>query len=383
MRCPSFTANLHATSPCFLCPAQSHLLCKPTPSLVQGGDTYAGGFGITILIPKNFLHQSFEAEETAKELTIKAAKEKAAAEAKTEAKDETKKAEQNAVKQAGTKQKIKKQAATEKQKAAAAPTKEDAAVKRCTVSFPGARFVLVSVALFFAATMALRSNSSMPTGAAEVVTTKFVSSCADASNDQQCLMHDNDNGVRNNFTTVQEAKGFAHTASLDPTAMERTGLRVEKEEGVACQPWWLPVMLGVHDAVLSGNLVVVTTHDGGDVDDGTPHHDLTSHQSAEQPTPADIRAHAPPASASFDPVRPVSFIAIGREMVAWWTSSALMCALLFLLSAYVFNGKVATLLSSCTQLALLFALRPANTLHLAPRCTLLFAFRTMAAGPGA
>ena len=70
-------------------------------------------------------------------------------------------------------------------------------------------------------------------------------------------------------------------------------------------------------------------------------------------------------------------------MVAWWTSSALMCALLFLLSAYVFNGKVATLLSSCTQLALLFALRPANTLHLAPRCTLLFAFRTMAAGPGA
>ena len=50
------------------------------------------------------------------------------------------------------------------------------------------------------------------------------------------------------------AKGFAHSASLDPTATERAaGLRVEKEEGVACQLWWLPVMLGVHD---TGNRVV-------------------------------------------------------------------------------------------------------------------------------
>ena len=45
-------------------------LCKPTPSpRVQGGETYAEGFGISILIPKNFRHESFEAEETAKELT--------------------------------------------------------------------------------------------------------------------------------------------------------------------------------------------------------------------------------------------------------------------------------------------------------------------------
>ena len=103
----------------------------------------------------------------------------------------------------------------------------------------------------------------MSTGAAEVVTTKSVSSWADLSNDQQCEMHGNDNG-NNNFTAVQEtfeasfpadaAKGFAHSASLDPTATERAaGLRVEKEEGVACQLWWLPVMLGVHD---TGNRVV-------------------------------------------------------------------------------------------------------------------------------
>ena len=163
--------------------------CKPTPSpCVQGGETYAEGFGISILIPKNFRHESFEAEETAKELTIKAAKAKAA-KAKDEAKDEANKAETKAkksaaVQQAGAKQKIKEQAATEK--AAAAPTKEDAAVKRsCTVSFPGARVVL---ALFFAATMALRSNSSTPTGAAEVVTPKSIFSWA---NDQQCGLYDN------------------------------------------------------------------------------------------------------------------------------------------------------------------------------------------------
>tara|TARA_B100000780_G_scaffold34168_1_gene21308 strand:- start:535 stop:759 length:225 start_codon:yes stop_codon:yes gene_type:complete len=53
-----------------------------------------------------------------------------------------------------------------------APAKEDAPVKRCTVSFPGARVVLVSAAFCFAITMALRSNSSMSTGAAEVVTTR-------------------------------------------------------------------------------------------------------------------------------------------------------------------------------------------------------------------
>jgi len=88
----------------------------------------------------------------------------------------------------------------------------------------------------------------------------------------------------------------------------------------------------------------------GDVDDGKPHRDLMSHPSAEQPSPAD----SPSLSESFDPVRPLPFIAKGREMIAWWTSSALLCALMFLLcSLYAFDGKVSTPL-------------PSNTLHLAP-----------------
>jgi hypothetical protein len=208
VRRPSFTADLHSASLCFLCPLQSHLLCKPTPSLVQGGDIYAEGFGISILIPKNFHHESFEAEETAKELTIKAAKAKAAqakaAEAKDEAKADPTAKKSAAVKQAGTKQKIKKQATTDiKQKTAAAPAKENA--KRCNVSFSGALVVLVSAALFFAVTMALQSNSSVSTGApAEVVTTKSIPSWA---NSQQCGLYENDD-----FCAVQEA--FETTCSV-------------------------------------------------------------------------------------------------------------------------------------------------------------------------
>jgi hypothetical protein len=215
----SFTADLHSASLyAFSVPSDGHLLCKPTPfSLVQGGDSYAEGFGISILIPKNFRHESFEAEETAKELTIQAAKEltiKAAkakaAKAKGEAKDEANKAETKAKKsaalqQASAKQKIKKRAATEK--AAAAPTKEDAAVKRsCTVSFPGARVVLVIAALCFAAAMALPgANSSVSAaGVAEVVTTKSIFSSA---NDQQCGLYDNDDSC-----AVQEA--FETTCSV-------------------------------------------------------------------------------------------------------------------------------------------------------------------------
>jgi hypothetical protein len=184
---------------------------SPRPPLVQGGDSYAEGFGISILIPKNFRHESFEAEETAKELTIKAAKAKVAkaAKVKGEAKSEANKAETKAkksaaVQQAGAKQKIKEQAATEK--AAAAPAKEDAAVKRCTVSFPGARVVLVIAALCFAATMALRgANSSISAaGAAEVVATKSIFSWA---NDQQCGLYDNDSSC-----TVQKA--FETTCSV-------------------------------------------------------------------------------------------------------------------------------------------------------------------------
>ena len=155
----------------------------------------------TLMIPKVFMNQSDDSEAAAKELTIKATK----TEAKAEAEGEPKKAEQTtqksaAVELAGTKQKIKKQAATGKQKTAAAPAKKDAPVKRCTVSFPGARAVLASAALVFAVTVALRGNSSMSTGVAEVVTTKSVSSWAD----QQCGMRDNDNGVRNDFVAVQD-----------------------------------------------------------------------------------------------------------------------------------------------------------------------------------
>ena len=115
VRRPSFTV------PTFI--QHSHRFCKRMPSsLVQGGDTYAEGFGITILIPKNFRHESFEAEEAAKELTIKAK----AAEAKAEAKDEPKEAEQTtkksaAAKLAGTKQKIKKHAAAAKVAPASKP----------------------------------------------------------------------------------------------------------------------------------------------------------------------------------------------------------------------------------------------------------------------
>jgi hypothetical protein len=208
---------------------------SPRPPLVQGGDSYAEGFGISILIPKDFRHESFEAEETAKELTIKAAKEltikaakakaaKAKGGAKDEAKDEANKAETKAkksaaVQQAGAKQKIKEQAATEKQKAAAAPAKEDAAVKRsCTVSFPGARVVLVLAALFFAAAMALRgANSSISAaGAAEVVTIKSIFSWA---NDQQCGLYDNDDScaVHEAFETTCSVRLSRHlNPHLDP-----------------------------------------------------------------------------------------------------------------------------------------------------------------------
>ena len=181
---------------------------KPAPSLVQDGEVHASNKVGSIIIPKVFLNQTKESKEAAKELTVEAAESDAKADANAEAKDEATKAEQTAeklaaVKLVGTKQKIKKQAVTGKQKTAApANRKEDAPVKRCIVSFPGARVVLVSAALFFTATMALRSNSSMSAGAAEVVTTKSVSCWADASNDQQCKMHDNN--VRNDFCAVQE-----------------------------------------------------------------------------------------------------------------------------------------------------------------------------------
>jgi hypothetical protein len=122
-------------------------------------------------------------------------------------------------------------------------------------------------------------------------------------------------------------------------------------EGVAYASWWMPVMLGV-------------AHDDGDVDDGKPHRDL-SHGPTE-PTPVVSPSRAPPSSESFDLACPLPFIAIGREMIAWWASSALLCAIVFLLSVHAFNGKVSTylffaqraLLSPCTPLI--------HSLHLPP-----------------
>ena len=56
--------------------AASLRVSLPPQCVVQEGEFYAhsAAFGITSLIPKPFLNQSFEAEEAAKELTIQAAK---------------------------------------------------------------------------------------------------------------------------------------------------------------------------------------------------------------------------------------------------------------------------------------------------------------------
>ena len=153
------------------------------------------------------------------------------------------------------------------------------------------------------------------------------------------------------------AERFGRSAPLDTAATERAVLRVQKKEGVACPPWWLPSFMGDRGQVVySGSQVAHV-----DVDDGK-RRDLTSHQPAEQLTPADIPSHAPLSSEPFDPVRPLSFIAKRREMTAWWTSSALLCALMFLLSAYAFNGKVPTSLSSsCTPCALFRTLPPLSS----------------------
>ena len=187
-----------------------HLFCiNPRSPCVQNGEIQASNKLGAYTVPTTFLNNTVEAKAEAKKMGAETATQAA----KEQAKKAEKKPVQAATKpatatQADTKQKIKKQAVTGKQKMAAAPAKEGAPVKRCTVSFTGACVVLVSAAVFFATTMALRSNSSMSTGAAEVVTTKSVSNWAD----QQCEMHDNDNGVRNNFTAVQET--FETTCSV-------------------------------------------------------------------------------------------------------------------------------------------------------------------------
>ena len=125
---------------------------------------------------------------------------------------------------------------------------------------------------------------------------------------------------------------------LDAAAAERAGL--------ACPPWWLPPFMANHGQVHSGNQVL--TH--VDVDDGKPHRDFISHQSAELPKPADSLSHG--------------------ETIGLWTSSALLCAFVFLLSVYAFIGKVHTpflLCAACTP----FFPAALSSLHTCSPCTLL------------
>ena len=133
------------------------------------------------------------------------------------------------------------------------------------------------------------------------------------------------------------AKRFGRSALHDAAAAERAGLRAEKIVGVACPPWWLPPFMANDGQALSSNQVAHV-----DVGDGKPHCDLMSNQFADQPKPADSPSHAPPASESSNPVRSLSSVAKGRETINRWTSSTLLCALVFVLSVYAFNGKVPT-----------------------------------------
>ena len=79
------------------------------------------------------------------------------------------------------------------------------------------------------------------------------------------------------------SKRFGRSAPLDAVATERAGLRVDENEGVACPPWWLPPFMANHGQFHSDNEVLAHI----DVHDGKPHRDLMSHESAEQPKPAD------------------------------------------------------------------------------------------------
>ena len=163
------------------------------------------------------------------------------------------------------------------------------------------------------------------------------------------------------------AQRFGRSAPLDAAAAERAGLRGEKSKGVACPPpWWLPPFMATNGQAHSSNQVAHI-----DVDDGKPQCDLMSNQSAGQPKPADSPSHAPASSESSTPARTLSFIAKGREAINLWTSSALLCAFVFLLSVCAFNGKVPTPFLSARSVhphfALACALLPSPcSLRLAP-----------------
>ena len=120
-----------------------------------------------------------------------------------------------------------------------------------------------------------------------------------------------------NVLDAPDEDDAAKRFGLDAAAAERAGLRGENDEGIACPPWWLPPFIANHGQV-----------------HGKPHHDLMSHQSAEQPKPAGSPSHG--------------------EAIGLWTSSALLCAFVFLLKVYDFNGKVTN------------SFRPPRSMHTSP-----------------
>ena len=143
------------------------------------------------------------------------------------------------------------------------------------------------------------------------------------------------------------AQRFGRSAPLDAAAAERAELRVEENDGVACPPWWLPPFMATNGQALSGNQVA-HVH----VDDGKPHCDLMSHQSAGEPKPAESPSHALPSSESSNPVRSLSSIAKGRVTIINSWTIPLLCAFVFVLSVYAFEAKVPTTpFLSCVQRA--------------------------------
>ena len=58
-------------------------------------------------------------------------------------------------------------------------------------------------------------------------------------------------------------KRFGRSAPLDAAAMERTGLRVEKKEGIACPPWRVPPFMAYHGQVQGSGQVAHVDVDGG------------------------------------------------------------------------------------------------------------------------
>ena len=141
------------------------------------------------------------------------------------------------------------------------------------------------------------------------------------------------------------AKRFGRSAPLDAAAAERAGLRVKKTEGVACPPWWLPPLMADYGQVHSGTQVLV--RDG--IDDGKPHRNFMSDQSAEQLTPPESPSHAHPCAEASNSVRPRSSIAEGAETLNLWTSSALLCAFILLLSLKLSRREVRTMAADFTK----------------------------------